>query len=331
MGVRYPADYASAFQKVVFELSGFSPDADDCVAVDIMEGYNNEASGVKYYYGHNLIEVDVSAYARAALKVEPVLWSGLHLASVRSVPMSVRVGGYQSERVLVCAATQPLPLNTLLSDLSKRTIALDERDGIAFVSDEHEIVSDITIIDRKGTEHYFEGMLFLYDKGVAVYGLDVAKVAIEAQERGIAPEDIAQIIVGVKLGAEKQIRVTYDVRSNTNGVRLAWVNHFGAIDYYTFPNIIASHLVALPEDIIGEPRRSYTECEISSDIVPRKIAEALADIVPSPKVWIVEGDTYTPCEVVTAPLPTSPATTPRSIAAAMARPSGSFSITTAST
>ena len=299
MGVRYPADYASAFQKVVFELSGFSPDADDCVAVDIMEGYNNEASGVKYYYGHNLIEVDVSAYARAALKVEPVLWCGLYLASVRSVPMSVRVGGYQSEKVLVCAATQPLPLNTLLSSLSKRTIALDERDEIAFVSDEHEIVSDITIIDRKGTEYYFGGMLFLYDKGVAVYGLDVAEVAIEAQERGIAPEDIAQIIVGVKLGAEKQIRVTYDVRSNTNGVRLAWVNHFGAIDYYTFPNIIASHLVALPEDIVGEPRRSYTECEISSEIVPQEIAEALADIVTSSKVWVVKGDTYTPCEIVT--------------------------------
>jgi hypothetical protein len=299
MGVRYPADYASAFQRVVFELSGVELDAEGCVAVDILQNYNSEATGEKFYYGQNSVEVDVSAYARAALNVEPATWSGLRMDRARSVLMSVRVAGEQSEKVVVCAATQPLPINALLSQLTKRTIALDECDEIAFVTDEREVTPTITVITQTGIIMELGGEMFLSEKGVVVFGLKVAEVVVEVQSRGVEPEDIVQIIVSVKMGAEERIRVTYEVAQCTRGVRMAWVNRWGAIDYYTFPNVVVSRVVAHSQAVAEEPCLTYTECEISSDIVPESIAEALSEIVASPKVWLVSGDVYTPCQVAT--------------------------------
>ena len=126
-----------------------------------------------------------------------------------------------------------------------------------------------------------------------------AEVVAEVQSRGVEPEDIVQIIVSVKMGAEERIRVTYEVAQCTRGVRMAWVNRWGAIDYYTFPNVVVSRLVAHSQAVAEEPCLTYTECEISSDIVPESIAEALSEIVASPKVWLVSGDVYTPCQVAT--------------------------------
>lgn len=298
MTVNSPAEYSSAYQKVVFKLSGLSLDADGCVEVDILVDERIEAVGTKRYYNRQMVEVDVSAYARAELDVVPVLHRGLAMIRSRSVPMSVRVGGDRSEKVQVTAGTHPLPYDTLLSDLQQRTIGLDERDEISFVTEQREVLPLITVIDREGNSQTWTDAPFLADKAVLVYGIDIANIVSQAQNYGIAPQAIRTIKIDMMIGAERYEMVKYDVRDQSDGVRLAWVNRFGAIDYYTFRNAISSQLVIQTDVPIGEPKPTYTECELASDVVPRRVAEALAGIVAASKVWVVDTDGYRLCEVI---------------------------------
>jgi hypothetical protein len=119
-------------------------------------------------------------------------------------------------------------------------------------------------------------------------------VAITAQGLGEATDELRVTIVVDGLAAEQ---IHYDIKSNLCGARrLAWLNEFQAPELYTFPlrkGVLVKATRKYMESMWGREAaalESENELKLISAYEPAAQIKALADILRSKRVWLVEGD-----------------------------------------
>ena len=86
-------------------------------------------------------------------------------------------------------------------------------------------------------------------------------------------------------------------------VRLAWRSRCGSLEHYSFPIELTAGIEATRHEAYGpNGYTARTSCEqrrkLRSALETREVLEALSELVYTPEVWIVEGERYTPVEVV---------------------------------
>ncbi len=299
MNIKYcPTDYASVYQKAVFGCADVTPDEQGVAVADIIVGNNIEALGQKLYHNRVEFDVNVAPFVQELVEVVPQSSKGFNEAAKRTVEISVRVGDDRSPRVILAAGTQALEQGVLLSSSKNRVIAPSQTDEIAFIPTSTEVWASITVTDTQGRKYSWREAPYLYDgRGVVTYGVDASAIMAEAEvQAGVEPDSICRIEVGILFEMTEAFVVVYEVKRSTQGVRLSWVNRYGAIDSYTFPIVNQSKIVTT--DNPSAPKSAWRCLTISSDILPRQQIEWLAEVATARLVWMVEGDTQTPCEVL---------------------------------
>jgi hypothetical protein len=274
-------------------------DGSGVAIADIIIGDNIEAVGQKLYYNRMEFDVNVAPYVEPQLEVVPLKIRGLGKAPKRTVKVSVRVDGERSPKVIMAAGAQGLDQGVLLSASNRRTIALGQYDEIAFIPTSPEVWVSITVVDKQGRMYAWRESPYLVDgDGVLVYGVDASQIMADAKEQvGVEAESIVRFDVTILFGMTEAFTVRYDVKRTTQGVRLSWINRYGAIDSYTFPTINSANIVCDREGRVTL-QSAWREIALSSEIMPRKQVEWLAEVVTSPRVWMVEGGGLQECEVL---------------------------------
>lgn len=87
--------------------------------------------------------------------------------------------------------------------------------------------------------------------------------------------------------------------------RLAWRSRAGSLEHYTFPTEAATEIGATKTRVLGPDGYATAAAEeerrirLRSACETRAAAEALAEIVAAPDVWLIVGDRYEPVDVAT--------------------------------
>lgn len=183
----------------------------------------------------------------------------------------------------------------VLSDLPKRYISPGEKDEISFIVDGNGDSVDVKmIVPAEGTETLlFNG----YDE--RPFGVSVEVTSPQSDFYVLyEPLDASHF-------AQHTYRVDYEVRRSC-GVRLCWINAYGAIDAWTFDTVDSVEVSAEKEKIytVSGWMNAGIQAEETTTVVSRKLPwdmiRALSQIVMSERAWIMEKDgTFTPIDIVT--------------------------------
>lgn len=87
--------------------------------------------------------------------------------------------------------------------------------------------------------------------------------------------------------------------------RLAWRSSAGSVEHYTFPVVRTTTVRSVRQQAYGPDGRTVATAETDREALlvsayeGPQVLEALAELTASPGVWSVDGDVYTPADVVT--------------------------------
>ena len=271
-----PSPYSTVKESVIFEI-----DRDiDSIAEVMINGYFKQMP-------KNAFKVNVAHYFREDFTIVPLslergstmhIWNGDDAG--RIVNASISVDGVVSEEVpLLCADKQPIA-NRFMSDLRRRTITTGQIDEIPVY-----VTSPSLLIC--GNEH------LQIPAGISYVALRVRPNFSEHFD-----------VTLQTLGAEVMDRIEYTIEEN-DGVRLAWINAYGAIDYWNFMTHLKSSLKIIKEKIYTED--GYIATSIQSDttesVISRPLPEVqvnvLSRIFVAESVWCIDGTSVCPIDITT--------------------------------
>jgi hypothetical protein len=258
--------------------------------------------------------VDVAPYVRRLFAPTPMCGHppGLHEATGRVVRCGIEVAGRVSPTVPLCLGTDDAPVDTILSAAPARVaIRPGERDELSVVTGGGGVTATFVFPEGAGSRvHYLpaaEGMATMVvspedaaKQFAALTGRPAAELrqfAVELTLTGAAAGgDSGATDPGSAAidSGRRNLRRDYLLEPTLReGVRLAWVNRFGAVDYHTFPaaterRVAGSRLRILSE---GGYRTVATAAAVSETLVGEPCdaatAQWLAEIHSSPAVWRV--------------------------------------------
>jgi hypothetical protein len=314
----YPAQYASAFSPVVFDISNVQGDKSQGVDINILLKGKTTPVGVKHFFNTTTMSVNIAPYAQSYLSISPQRTGDLQLMPQRAVAMALSANGITSEYRFVAAGREALPSEVVLSEWTKRTISMGEVDEFSFIPPSEEIWVEIHSEDIVGRHHATRLAPFFAEEGVVTCTVNTQELArIIEQESKVDTENLAFIRYSVYYGAELAFEVHYKVVKPTGGVRLAWINRYGMIDCYTFPTITEEQTIVKRqaersngEKMVFPIDRAWEQTTISSGLQPQLIITTLANIVASPKVWQWKDDKWSECIVTDSALTTHRADEP---------------------
>ena len=183
----------------------------------------------------------------------------------------------------------------VLSDLHKRYISPGEKDEVSFVVCGAFVPVDVKmIVPAEGTETLlFNG----YDESPFGVSFEVT-----------SPQSDFYVLyepLEASHFAQPTYRVDYEVRRSC-GVRLCWINAYGAIDAWTFNTVNSVEVSAEKEKMYTVSGWMTTSIQaeetttVVSQMLPRAMIGALSQIVMSERAWIMEKDgTFTPIDIIT--------------------------------
>ncbi len=307
----YPADYSSAFGDAIFVVRGVSADADKGAQVQILSASSTTPLGTKYFFNTSLIRVNVASYARAYLKIEPPTIAGLQTLPKRAVALRVGADGTYSASRYVALGADTLSQGVLLSDVAQRRLSPGEVDEITFIPPSGDVWIHITATDSKRKSYTWRTLPCVASGGMVSYVADFDSMALQAQsEGGLVPEEIVKFKAEVLFGALTAFTMNYEVVPNPQGVRLAWVNRYGAVDCYTFP-VESKNRIRVQRHTENTARGSaitegnaWWEQTLSAGLCNRNEAECLAAIATAPNVWRWSGGKWEPCIVLSTDVTT---------------------------
>lgn len=318
-----PEQYTGAFQKVIFTIEQALPE--NIIEVEIL-GQDGETLGIKRFSGQNKYNVNAGRYAATKIFTKPVYerkTGFINTAASRITEICIKandikindetgeetlINTIESDKVKISGAAEcPVSENVLSGNQSAVTIEENQWDEIPFIAGSQEITAKLTINGKTGkiiitveNEEIKEGEtgIFLLDTG---------------QLRELAgiqnTEDIRQIELEIYDGQNSRaiIKRKYIIEPGNSGnsVRIAWLNRYGAIDYYTFKAVRAQKVTADKRRVYGTTGYIVTDSKTektinaASEPVTKEIFEWISGIVASPKVWIADKGQFTPIDVTT--------------------------------
>jgi hypothetical protein len=304
----YPVAYQSAFRAASFVLA--EVDALEGLDVEILPATDDEPLGVKRIWGEGEFAVNVAPYVRSLLSPGPLCDRSLGLISEQGRYVGCRVSavGVTSQVVYLTAGTTDAPTDTILSAAPAYvTIHRGEKDEISVIVESGSLKPSISFV-WEGTQYTDNSFLVTIGSGMRNFVVDEDAIAHRfANLTGVAKENMQQFTVTLKIsvgGSNTDLSRHYTVdKTPHGGVRLAWVNRYGAIDYYTFPFIESRTLSGTKGRILSTEGWQTVTSEaqewttLTSEYEQADTLEWLAELLSSPKVWRVEGNVATQMDV----------------------------------
>jgi hypothetical protein len=302
-----PLENGSAFRPACFTLSGV--DAPEGIDIEIRPGFGDGLLGVKRIYSSGTAQVNVAPYVRRLLNPLPMCGNpaGIYIGSGRTASCFLWASDFVTETVTLCGGNENALPNTLLSAAPDRVkIAPGERDEMGIISGDR-VYCDVSFV-REGVS-FTRQMGELNAAGMLAAVIDTNAVCnAYAYLSGGAASELKEFTVRLRLteaGFENRVvERTYTIERNAPaGRRLAWVNRYGAVDYYTFP---------VCEEFRSEGSRTRIETpagyktvataarqslKLLSDPCDAPTAEWLSELFSSPSVWLITGTEYEKVEV----------------------------------
>lgn len=302
----YPKAYQSAFREACFTLGEVS--AGGWLDVGIYTPLVAEPLGVKRIYGNGEMAVNVAPYVRALLSPEPLCGAaGLTKAAGRTAACFISATGCTSATVRLTAGTDDAPSNTILSALpGVSKIRLGERDEISLITGGNSVRPMITF--RCGGAEYTDYSFSpLAADGMITFVVDADAIgALFSSMTGADAPEMEGFTVILRVAASPDIYLSrhYEViQASHTGLRLAWINRYGAVDYFTFPYSQGGQAGGKRECIYasGGYRTIATSSEKSETLMSGQTdaatAEWLSEIFSSPAAWSVSGNVCEKVEV----------------------------------
>lgn len=256
------------------------------VEVKIKNAHTDQVLGSKLLYGAVAGEIDIAPYLRQALSVE--LPDGVEecgrVELAQQIEVRVEVDGVASPlRQFIAAKVEPQQSWQLLSSqIGHRTMARDEFDIIGYFAQPDVVVEVVVESQGKGSER-----LTLDVPSGGQYA-----VAVTAKGMG---EGVDELKVTFRVDGTVQAEIYYAIKPNLKGARrLAWLNEHRCPELYTFPlrkGVLVKAVRRHMESVWGREAaalESENELKLISAYEPQAQIEALARILFSPKLWLVE-------------------------------------------
>lgn len=276
-----PAPYSSVKESLIFEIDRT---IDGVVEVEVND-YLKQLP-------RNAYKVNVAHYYRENFTIVPVdddFDSVLHvfdgLAHSRVIEASITVDQVYSDSVPVIYADKCPLENRFMSDLRRRTIMPGQIDELP-----------------------------VYVTGPSIVDCGFAKVSVPAGISYIGfrvPNEVpSRFVVELRLPGGKVLdRIEYEIEGN-NGVRLAWINAYGQIDYWNFAVRRKSSTKIAKEKIYTESGYTSTLMQVDTTemIISRPLPEAQTDVLcqvfVAEDVWLIGDGEVRPVDITSESITT---------------------------
>lgn len=299
-----PPYYGSVFRQPVFKFGDtIMPNGVD-FSINV-QGTDNSVS-VKRIYTMGSASVNVAPYVRGKFLIKPVHGGGLGITTApeRVVRCNISTTGLTTATVPLTCGTEDPTLRSILS-AAPATVVIrpGESDEIAIVTGESYAVKPFVEFTHGGQKVTYEGLSQITTSDMVLTLVGMAKMdQLFLKMTGVSPGEFDKFTVSIRIrnnadGTETYVRRNYKVdRNSFGGRRLAWINRYGTVDYYTFPEVRETKFggsrtrIETPEGyrtIATDTGRTET---LDSGPCDDRTAEWLSEIFSSPTVWkIVDG------------------------------------------
>lgn len=269
-----PAPYSSVKEPLIFGIDR-----------DSNEAFEVEVNGYKKVVPGKTSALNVANYFRGRFDILPLnevfypeieFFIGYYYDRVAEAMISV--DGVNSEWVpIICADKRPAA-NRFMSDLRRRTIMRGQIDEIP---------------------------VYATAPAVVVYGSTKVSVPVDVSFAGFRIPDDAPERFAVELqtpDGEVLDRIEYEIGKSC-GARLAWINAYGAIDYWNFDSRrktatkIAKEKIYTEYGYLPTSMQVDTTHTVASRPLPEELTDALCRIFVSEGVWFMENGMARPIDI----------------------------------
>lgn len=276
-----PTDFAPVCEGLLYCFDTGSDKAKD-VQVDVIDADSGDVVGSKVLRHVKSGTIDIAPYVRRfADEALPMRTKGSALVEAPSGRYVVEADGVRSRVLTVAGNRIAVGEKTSLTTMTRRRkIAVGERDELRLFGGQGSVFN-VTIRTSGGDEIFLThtsatgAVALCIDTSDFAPDTRKAEIAIECDGREIP--SLCYTVVG-RYGAD---------------LRLAWLSTAGTVERYTFPIVRSMTRNAVrrrveSENGIGRTVACTTEqtLRLTSAYEPRAVAEAIAEIVASPQVWI---------------------------------------------
>lgn len=303
-----PKPWQSVFRDACFDLGGI--DAPGGIDIAICSADAVEPLGIKRLYAQGAASVNVAPYMRRVFAVEPLCGGmvGLGRAVGRVAMCYLEAPGFTSAAVPLTCGTVDAEVNEMLSAAPETVkIRPGERDEVSLVTGT-VIVTPFIVFNHEGVDHIDNSFSACSVAGMVTMVVDADEIASRLGSAvGVPASEIGEFTVELRSGtgvAATVLHRRYSIdRTSRGGRRLAWVNSYGAVDYYTFPVVPESRVSGRCTRILtsGGYRTVATAAESTETLMSEPCDEGmagwLAEIMSSPAVWTIEGERFERVEV----------------------------------
>ncbi len=315
----YPKAYQSAFREALFVLGAVngSNGVDISINTPLKPG---QPLGVKRIYAQNEASVNVTPYVRGMIEVKPVCDKphGLVVGTDRTIPCAISAAGLTSNTVILSGGVEDLPIDTILSAAPDTVrIAYGEKDEISVITS--RVVDPVVASVYGGEEHFdYQTLSDVISSNMITAVVDPkALCGVFANALQVELDKITEFTIQLRLTGgtepEKILSRRYIIDYyGVGGRRLAWVNRYGGVDYYTFPTVSKTRNTGSRtrmETTDGYKTRTTMASKhetLVSEPCDGVMVDWLAEIFSSPDVWLVKGSEYEKVEVSGGEVVSSP-------------------------
>lgn len=291
--VHFPDSYAPIAGGEPYLFEELNPSSPEEVKFYTADG---TLLGTRRYYGRERVECSPKAYLRRLLHPEPHLptKSGFAHPESREVGLYLRYGESLTKTPTTffsASCHHHSSLAPLGEAAESRKIACGEFDEVAML-----VPSGVMLKARcsfpevaGGGEVEFAS-LGTHTSGVWILSVVVSELVALAQH----PESVEKMSISVYADGQLLRTVDYTVDSAPMaGVRLAWVDEYGAIGYHTFEQRADSELATSRVIAEGEGGAETISVEgwltwrVESGLLSSSQVERLSQAVLSPSLWLI--------------------------------------------
>lgn len=278
---------------VIFGINTESDSAEE-IMVEVIDAVADEV--VAEVRLHNAISttINIAPYIARLSGYAPATTRYTSFAEAPVARYKIRIDEVESEEVVVSINNHKIGSTpALVSDFpTSRRLAKGENDEVLFVAEAGKIVVAELTANTGETLHL---------EYLPTTELSTLIISLEDFDSDIETLDVA-------LYSEDEVfaRLHYTVVPATkSATRLAWLSECGAIEQYTFPvshqvkHSTEKQSVMTSRGVCSAHHKTKFTISLCSRFEPRATLKALAQIISSPKVWMLHKGGYELVEVAT--------------------------------
>ena len=288
-----PEMYAAIDQEIRYVVEQEDPGNID---IRVLNDSSKELLGTKRFPDTTQASFDLQPWLHNVLEITPSSGeTGFKSSSERTIPL--RVEAYETgndKPVNWSTGVTLIPGDQTASPYEIRTTMPSERLIPAGAGDELTLLTNnacnITITGTSRDSTIAENFQMM-KMGLHIFRLDTRDFP-ECETITVDVENCGAIHYTV-------------IPASQNAARVAWRSHAGSIEHYSFPTVRSTTLHVTKQRAEGIDGHLVTAAEtvretlLVSAYERPEVLEALAEVTSAQQVWLVDGDSYTPIDVLT--------------------------------